>query len=375
MNFRQLRYFLCVAEHLNFSKAARELFIAQPALSQQIAELEKSLDTQLFVRTSRAVSLTPAGEHLLVEGKKILVLVERTTEEVRQKGQGKNGYLQIGYIAAPMRSYLPAFLAHLRECDPSITPHTVQHSVGSLHEALLDDAVDVGITMSFDMVLDDGLQWEVLHSVPESYSLVMHKDHPLSQKPLDMSALSKEPFVVFSEKKSPRYFIKFFQLCNNRGFQPNIVDQKDYAEEVLMTVDAGMGITIITSSARTYDMPNLVFREIEGDDAKVDIIVAWKRATRTKPCTASWANCGNGSSSNPCRCRCQSKTVIDSMHDVIDISHFPILRALGIIKSINNSNPPFRAYILVIMHVVDFYFMLFGKDTQRPHCQEWCCRE
>jgi DNA-binding transcriptional LysR family regulator len=96
MELRHVRYFLAVAEHLNFSKAAQQLHIAQPPLSRQIRQLEEELGLELFVRNRHRVQLTKAGHVFLDEARKLVVQAGRATEAARHAQQGESGIVRIG---------------------------------------------------------------------------------------------------------------------------------------------------------------------------------------------------------------------------------------------------------------------------------------
>ncbi len=98
IDFRQLRYFVCVAEELHFGRAAKRLNMSQPPLSQQIKALEAHLGVVLFQRTQRHVELTPAGDYLLPEARRILKDVSRVAEQTKQAEAGLTGHLRIGSI-------------------------------------------------------------------------------------------------------------------------------------------------------------------------------------------------------------------------------------------------------------------------------------
>ena len=113
MNFQRLRYFVVVAEELNFSRAAERLRMAQPPLSYQIKRLEEELGAQLFHRTKRSVRLTDAGRLLLVEARSLLVHAEQTASVVRRVGQGEVGRLAVGFVPSAANRVLPPILRAL----------------------------------------------------------------------------------------------------------------------------------------------------------------------------------------------------------------------------------------------------------------------
>ncbi len=114
IELRHFRYFVAVAEELHFSRAAERLRIAQPPLSQQIRKLERHIGHSLFIRNSRAVALTHAGETLLERARPMLKRIEEDLETVRRVGRGEMGSLTVGFIGSAMLTVLPTLLGKYR---------------------------------------------------------------------------------------------------------------------------------------------------------------------------------------------------------------------------------------------------------------------
>ena len=120
LELRHLRYFVAVAEELHFGRAAARLHLSQPPLSQQIRKLEDILGYALFVRTSRSVKLTNAGEALLERARRTLRNVQRDIDETRSIGHGEVGSLNIGFVGSAMLTTLPAIFRAYREAYPRV---------------------------------------------------------------------------------------------------------------------------------------------------------------------------------------------------------------------------------------------------------------
>ena len=120
IELRHLRYFVAVAEELHFGRAALRLHLAQPPLSQQIRKLEEILGYPLFLRTSRAVKLTSAGEVFLERARRTLRNVQEDMEEARSVGRGEEGFLRVGFIGSAMLTPLPAMLGRYRRLYPKV---------------------------------------------------------------------------------------------------------------------------------------------------------------------------------------------------------------------------------------------------------------
>ena len=144
MKFRQLEYFLDVASELHFSRAADKLFIAQPALSRQIQQLEKNLGVLLFERNKRNVKLTPAGEYLREEAKQVLSQLDNIGKRAQQIHKGESGEIRIGHPGLAIYSVIPPILTSLRTLFPEIKVKLSEILENDLFGNLKNYQVDVG---------------------------------------------------------------------------------------------------------------------------------------------------------------------------------------------------------------------------------------
>src|SRR3984893_17795339 len=157
---RHLRYFVAVAEELHFSRAAKRLRIAQPPLSQQIRKLEHHIGHSLFVRNSRAVALTHAGEMLLERARHILKRIEEDLETVRRVGRGEMGSLTVGFIGSAMLTVLPTLLGRYRMKYNQVELRLRELTTSRLVDAIRQGAVDIGFLR--DAGPTDGLSVETI---------------------------------------------------------------------------------------------------------------------------------------------------------------------------------------------------------------------
>ncbi|MEB3100090.1 LysR family transcriptional regulator [Ferviditalea candida] len=276
MDIRQLRYFISVAEHLNFTEAAKQLFVAQPAVSQQIANLEKQMGVQLFIRDKHSVRLTNAGTVFLKDAQDIFSRFEESIERARQAEHGLIGKLNIGLLSAPVRKLLPHLVRQFRQKYPNIHIHFNFYHLAELLEKLKADEIDLAFTLSLGLHSIGGLEIRSLCTQP--HCIIMHQDHPMAnRKSINVAELAQEPFVMLERQESPPGFDLVMAMCANHGFSPSIVSQTSRVETVLMIVDSGIGITIMPRHLQLYNSPTLRFINIEGDDHKVDVVASWKK--------------------------------------------------------------------------------------------------
>lgn len=264
-DLRQVRYFLELARCLNFTKAARSLYIAQPALSQQIAELEKSLGVKLVNRTSRKVSLTYAGEILKSEGEKLLVRAELVEQRVRLAETGILGFLRIGYLGAPFHHQLAEAISEFRLSNPEVSLEAIQYNSHKLRNALNASDVDLALSFAFASDLVDGL-YEYTSVGAADICLVIRKDHPLADlEPDEYHQLSGAPFVTLSQREAPSWDALVSEVCAERHIIPNTKMRCQMMMTIVMQVEAGMGFSILPSSLEAYASDMVKFVPLKRD--------------------------------------------------------------------------------------------------------------
>src|SRR3954454_21427117 len=142
MELRHLRYFVAVAEELHFRRAAERLYVAQPAVSEQIRKLEAELGVRLFDRTHRSVSLTGPGQALLVEARRVLQQAELAQLAARNARDSAGARLRVGYVPDALPPSIPRALHHLVSAAPRVEVSLEAGATLSLIQAVRDDRLD-----------------------------------------------------------------------------------------------------------------------------------------------------------------------------------------------------------------------------------------
>jgi DNA-binding transcriptional LysR family regulator len=210
LELRHLRYFVAVAEELHFGRAARRLHLAQPPLSQQIRKLEEILGYPLFVRTSRSVKLTTAGEAFLQSAHRTLSKVQRDVDDARSIGRGEVGSLHVGFIGSAMLTGLPGVLRAYRETYPRVRLHLHESFTARVIEGLQDGTLDAGILRDGDSV--EGLTVTTIFSEP--FVVVLPVTHPRARQK------SIAPASLLSTKRRNARFRKTFHYLRRARFSP-----------------------------------------------------------------------------------------------------------------------------------------------------------
>jgi len=273
IELRHLRYFVAVAEELHFGRAANRLHLAQPPLSQQIRKLEEIVGHALFVRTSRAVKLTSAGEVFLERARRTLRKVREDLEEARSIGRGEVGFLRVGFIGSSMLTALPGMLGRYRRQYPKVNLLLSEFHTSGVIEQLLDDAMDVGVMR--DSGPTDGLVVQPLFSEP--FVWVLPSRHPLAKrKTLSGAELRNEPFVMPPMIASRRAYDKMVSLCEERGFRPQVVQEAPQWLTILRLVGAGIGVTVAPACVQRIATPDVICRKLQGTQTRSDIELAYR---------------------------------------------------------------------------------------------------
>ena len=285
IELRHLRYFVAVAEELHFGRAARRLHLAQPPLSQQIRRLEELLGYALFVRTSRAVSLTAAGATFLDRARRTLRTMANDIEETRSVGRGEVGSLHVGFVGSGMLTTLPAIFRQYREAYPGVRLHLHESFTAKVAEGLESGRLDVGVLRDGDPMKD----MEVRTIYAEPFVAVLPATHRRArQRSLLLSALRDEPFVYYPRSAGRRAFEKPLQLCEEHGFRPQIVQEASHWLTILRLIGAGLGVSIAPACVRRIASPEVVCLPLAGSKARSEIELAYP-AGETRPMVERFA--------------------------------------------------------------------------------------
>ncbi|MBP2652809.1 MAG: gltC 7 [Firmicutes bacterium] len=276
MELWQLREFITLAERLNFSEAARHLYIAQPVLSRHIAELEQELGVQLFIRNRHSVQLTTIGELLLEESYALLAHYDETLQKLHMAASGLEGCVKIGFLDAAVKAFLAPFAVQFTKTNPKIQLQLFSFEfVSTLTDALRRNEIDVGFTITLGLPYTTELSYKTIYS--DVFSVVMHHDHPLAgQSVIDAADLAKESFIQISRDQNPEGYHRALAICKARGFTPNIVRETPRMDAVLLMVEMGLGISIMPRHFKVYASPSVRFVDLKGEDCNFDVVLAWK---------------------------------------------------------------------------------------------------
>ncbi|WP_457206792.1 LysR substrate-binding domain-containing protein [Nocardioides sp. P5_C9_2] len=272
MELRHLRYFAAVAETRHFGRAAERLHLAQPALSQAIRQLEAELGTPLLVRTTRHVSLTPAGEFLRGEAARILDAVEDSVRGVRRIAEGRQGLLRIAFTGTAAHTQLPRIARAVKRELPGLALEINADLLTPAQVAgLTDGSLDLGVLRP--PTTGDGITLRTIEHEP--LVLALAGDHRLvDRQTIAMADLRTEDFVLFAGASSV-VSAAVRRSCREAGFAPRVAHEAPGISVMLPLVAAGLGIALVPASVRSAPLDGVVFRDVT-DAASLDLALAWR---------------------------------------------------------------------------------------------------
>jgi DNA-binding transcriptional LysR family regulator len=273
MELRHLRYFLAVAETRHFGRAAEQLHIAQPPLSQAIRRLESELGVQLFTRTTRQVALTGAGEVFRTDAERILTAVDEAVGRVARFNSGAEGVLRIGLTGSAAYRQLPALARLVKREMPQVMleVHT-EMLTPAQEEGLSERRLDIGLLrppvrqegITHRPVADERL----VVAVPEQHALVRAESVRAEQ-------LRHEDFIMYGARLGSVLNDAVVRTCLGAGFYPHRAYEVTETSAALALVAAGLGIAVLPDSIRSAPREGVVCKDIE-DALSVRLDLAWR---------------------------------------------------------------------------------------------------
>lgn len=257
-----LRYVVAVAQAGSVTRAALELGIAQPALSQAITRLEKQLGVRLFERDRRGARLTAAGQVLVEESGQALRLIDQAEQRVRDMAAGTAGRLTVGLVSSSLVSLLPRALRAMREAAPQVQIVLREMSNAEQAEALAQGRIDVGL-MHTPVRVQGRMREKRL--VRDRLIAAVPAAQPLDARGrIDLDAIARAGLVMFPDSQLPVFNAQIAEVFQRRGLPLSVVQEANRTLTVLACVAAGMGVALLPTWIRTLAFEGVHYCEIAG---------------------------------------------------------------------------------------------------------------
>ncbi len=262
MEFRQLRYFIAVAEELHFRRAAERLHMSQPPLSQQIRALEDELGFALLTRTRRRVQLTAAGDAFLRDARAILGELDGAVATARRIDAGQTGRLRIGFVGSALLSIVPGTVERFRAERPGVAIELRERSTVDQLRAVSAGVVDVGLVRP--PIEDDGelraetvLRERTVAALPAGHELAA-----LSR--VSLRRLAAEPLVLFPRDQAPGYHDLLIGALADAGAGPRVIQYAPEMLTIIGLVAAGTGVSLVPASVGRLALDGVAYRPVSG---------------------------------------------------------------------------------------------------------------
>ncbi|MDO1527308.1 LysR family transcriptional regulator [Fulvimonas sp. R45] len=288
-DFRQLRYFVAVAEELSFTRAAQRLHISQPPLSQQIQALEQDLGARLLERNKRNVSLTEPGRLFLEQARQILDRAEQARQRVAEAAAGFSGELRLAYtVSVSFHPALPQILLRFGRNAPNVRVRLSEMYTEPQFSALRAGQIDVGFVRSEPVHEVDAraLRLQVIDREP--LLLALPSGHPLAtRRRLRIGDVAGEAFVAQPRELAATLYDRLVQLAAKSDFHPQIRQHAQQLNGLLALVAAGIGLALVPATMRAVQLAGVSYVPLEDPDAYLLLAVAC-RADDTSPVLAQF---------------------------------------------------------------------------------------
>ncbi len=280
MELRHLRYFVAVAEELSFTRAARRLRVAQPALSRQIRQLEDEACVELLTRDPRNVRLTPAGAVFLSEAKMILERSAQALRAAREAGRENERPLNIGYVWGLFHSVVPDVVGRFRAQFPETPVNLFDLAATDQALALREGRLDAGFIGFAEEAESAGLAKKKVGTC--EFMAVLPSGHKaVRSRRIQLADLAGEKFFAISADTFPGAARYVAEACARVGFRPKAVQAAERGHTLLALVAGHQGVALAPESLQAMPHPGVVFRPLV-DPPCGELFIAWGEGKLSK---------------------------------------------------------------------------------------------
>lgn len=269
MELRQLKHFLAVGETGSITAAAKKLRLTQPALSRQIKALEEELGTALLERGAHSIQLTPAGELLLAESRKLVKFSDAMIEKVRAAAAGEP--LRVGYAPSLSDAFLSLAIERFTQFHPRVRVSLYDWSSAEMRTGLEDGKLDLIIAGPCSGV-QEPVRWIPLRDY--GWQLVMHANHPLGKKKrISAGDLDGERLLLYDREHYPDYWDRVTRFFRDNRLQAKIAGEFDGVNSLIAALEGNLGIALLAESSQINRGPRqtLVTRPLDSPPERIQV--------------------------------------------------------------------------------------------------------
>ncbi|MBN2321313.1 MAG: LysR family transcriptional regulator [Acidobacteria bacterium] len=274
MELRHLRYFVAVAEQLHFRHAAEIMHVAQPALSQQIKQLEEEIGVTLFERSRHKVRLTPAGKAFYENAQRILKQADLAVSKARKVEFGDAGTIRIGFVSTAAIRVLPRAMKKLQRQVPLAEVELNELAAGEQVDRLYREQLDIGFVhakLSQDVLKTMIVARDrLIVAVPGSSKLAVCRR-------VDLKDLASWTAIMPAGHSSSGFYEQVRMAYQRAGVRPERVHNTRLLQTGLLLVAAGMGVSLVPESFQSIHVKGVVYKKLQVEPPLSELVAVWRR--------------------------------------------------------------------------------------------------
>jgi DNA-binding transcriptional LysR family regulator len=277
MELRHLRYFVAVGDEQHYGRAAKQLHVAQPALSRQIQDLEEEIGLKLFDRLPRGVKISTAGKSFLDDARRILQQVNEATLRAKRAAAGQTGTLRVGFVESiSWHGVVPDSFRQYRERQPDAELQLRPLSSLQQIEAIRSGQLDAGFLFTMANIERELAQLEV---DVLNLMLAAPKGHPLTKlKKVRLRDLTDTAFIWFPRRESPIYYDRLMNECFRGGLKsPHVVQEAVNEATILSLVSCRLGVAFVSSATRWRCPESVVLVPVVDLKLPLPFALVWRK--------------------------------------------------------------------------------------------------
>lgn len=284
MDIRQIRTFISVANHLNFTKASEEMYMTQSSISKIIKSLEEELDTQLFHRNPK-VELTDSGKELYAQAINLITLLENIPLEIQNLTSLNKGEIRIGIPPIIGSSFFPKVIGEFKSLYPNIDIKLVEEGSKGIEEKLEKGDIEIGIICSYPKNREF---YNMFKYVKSPLMVGVNVNNPLADKSIiEFKELKSENFILFREDFS--LYDLIISRCIENDFQPNVICNSSQRDFIVEMVAHGLGITFLPEiTCSSINRQNIKFIPLEDPQIYLNLLVVWGKDRYLSYASREW---------------------------------------------------------------------------------------
>ncbi|WP_180172471.1 DNA-binding transcriptional regulator HcaR [Acinetobacter sp. YH12023] len=286
MELRHLKYFVMVAQELNFSQAALKFYTAQPSLSQQIKDLEEFIGVQLFIRSKRKVELTDEGIVFLEHAKNILESADKAVAMTRQVKKAKDQKITIGFVPVAEMKIFPFIIPKLTEIFPDLKVELLSLNDTQIVSDLHNGRIDIAISRAD--VNNHEISSQLIFEEPLIF--LMNNQHPFAnQNKISVKSLEEIDFIIPAEEVSSVLHHKILKFAEDKKINLKIIQRASNILFNINSINITQSCTILPSYIADIAYENIIVKKLDTDLPTINLYMS-KRSTNTSPSVQAFIN-------------------------------------------------------------------------------------